>query len=84
MSSSSHSPHSPSRQLSTCRRQWTPSSTALVAWPWFRFDDTVVRTIAMAAQFDAAHDVTWDDLRVELIYPQDATAERFFPEQARQ
>ncbi len=50
----------------------------LVACPWFRVGDTVIRTIAIAARFDTAIDVTLDELRIELIYPQDATAERFF------
>jgi transcriptional regulator with XRE-family HTH domain len=50
----------------------------LVACPWFRVGDTVIRTIAIAARFDTATDVTLDELRIELIYPQDATAERFF------
>jgi hypothetical protein len=35
----------------------------------------------MVARFDAAADVTLDELRVELTYPQDAAAERFFREQ---
>lgn len=51
---------------------------ALVACPWFRVGDTVIRTIPIAARFDTAIDVTLDELRIELIYPQDATAERFF------
>jgi hypothetical protein len=50
----------------------------LVACPWFRVGETVIRTIAIAARFDTAVDVTLDELRIELIYPQDATAERFF------
>jgi transcriptional regulator with XRE-family HTH domain len=54
----------------------------LVVCPWFRVGDTVVRTIVMAARFDAAVAVTLDELRVELIYPQDPAAERFFREQA--
>jgi len=50
----------------------------LVACPWFRVGDTVIRTIAIAARFETAIDVTLDELRIELIYPQDATAEQFF------
>jgi hypothetical protein len=49
--------------------------------PWFRVGDNVIRTIGMVARFDAAADVTLDELRIELTYPQDAAAERFFREQ---
>jgi transcriptional regulator with XRE-family HTH domain len=52
-----------------------------VVCPWFRVGDNVIRTIGMVARFDAAADVTLDELRVELTYPQDAAAERFFREQ---
>ncbi len=52
----------------------------LVACPWFRVGDAVIRTIAIAARFDTAIDVALDELRIELIYPQDATAERYFRE----
>ena len=46
--------------------------------PWFRVGGQVVRTIAMVARFDHTDDVTLDELRVELMYPLDADAERFF------
>ena len=46
--------------------------------PWFRIDGRVVRTIALVARFDHIADVTLDELRVELMYPLDANAERFF------
>ena len=39
--------------------------------------DQVVRTMELTVRFDAALDVTVDALRVELIYPLDAVAERF-------
>jgi transcriptional regulator with XRE-family HTH domain len=55
---------------------------SLVACPWFRVGDTVIRTIVLAARFDTAVEVTLDELRIELIYPQDADAERFFREHA--
>jgi hypothetical protein len=32
----------------------------------------------MVVRFDAAADVILDELRIELTYPQDAAAERFF------
>ena len=48
--------------------------------PWFRIGDRVVRTIAMVARFDPIAEVTLDELRVELMYPLDDAAERFFRE----
>jgi hypothetical protein len=52
--------------------------TELVVCPWFRIGDTVIRTIGMAARFDPVAAVTLDELRVELFYPLDADADRFF------
>jgi transcriptional regulator with XRE-family HTH domain len=52
----------------------------VVVCPWFRSGDSVIRTFALAARFDTATDITLDELRIELIYPQDTTAERFFRE----
>ena len=37
-----------------------------------------MRTIAIVARFGHIGDVTLDELRVELMYPLDADAERFF------
>jgi transcriptional regulator with XRE-family HTH domain len=53
-----------------------------VVCPRFRLDGRVVRTITVAARFESAIDVTLDELRVELIYPEDADADRFFHERA--
>lgn len=50
----------------------------LVVCPWFIADGQVVRTMAIAARFDNAVDVTLDELRIELIYPLDDAAEEFF------
>jgi transcriptional regulator with XRE-family HTH domain len=50
----------------------------LLICPWFRVGDQIVRTIAMVARFDHPAEATLDELRVELMYPMDATAERFF------
>jgi transcriptional regulator with XRE-family HTH domain len=55
---------------------------SLVACPWFRVGDTVIRTVVLAAQFDTAVEVTLDELRIELVYPLDAVAERFFRQHA--
>ena len=46
--------------------------------PWFRIGGTVVRTIAMTARFDDTAEVTLDELRIELMYPLDDDADRFF------
>lgn len=50
----------------------------LAVCPTFRIGDQTVRTIAMVARFDWATDITLDELRVELMYPADADAERYF------
>jgi transcriptional regulator with XRE-family HTH domain len=50
----------------------------LVACPWFRVGDEMVRTMVLAGRFDGAVDITLDQLRIELVYPLDAAAERFF------
>lgn len=46
--------------------------------PRLRFGDQVISTISTIASFTAARDVTLEELRVELIYPADDAAERFF------
>jgi transcriptional regulator with XRE-family HTH domain len=51
---------------------------ALLVCPWFRVGDQVIRTIAMVARFDHPAEITLDELRVELLYPMDEDAERFF------
>jgi hypothetical protein len=51
--------------------------------PTFRIGDVEVRTVAMVARFDQPTDVTLDELRVELIYPLDDAAERFFRDSCR-
>ena len=56
-------------------------SPELVVCPWFRIGDHVVKTIGMAARFDPATDVTLDELRIELTYPLDPAADRFFRDQ---
>ena len=50
----------------------------LMACPWFRIGSTVVRTIAMTARFDHPSEVTLDELHIELMYPMDDDADRFF------
>jgi len=55
-----------------------PAESGLMVCPWFRVGEKVIRTIAMVARFDHVAEVTLDELRVELMYPADAAAERFF------
>ena len=38
----------------------------------------MIRTVTLTARVDTAVEITLDNLRIELIYPQDETAERFF------
>jgi hypothetical protein len=60
-----------------------PSSAGdLTVCPEFLVDGAVVRTISMVARFDLAADITLAELRVELMYPRDVDAERFFRESA--
>ncbi|MEX2619570.1 MAG: helix-turn-helix transcriptional regulator [Egibacteraceae bacterium] len=49
-----------------------------VICPRFRIDGALIRTITVAARFESVADVTLDEVRVELVYPEDETADRFF------
>jgi hypothetical protein len=51
---------------------------AVMVCPIFRIDGELVRTVAMVARFDQAAEITLDELRVELMYPFDDAADRFF------
>lgn len=55
-----------------------PAEAGFMVCPWFDISGTVVRTIAITARFDHIAEVTLDELRVELMYPLDGDAERFF------
>ena len=50
----------------------------LVACPHFRIGDQVIKTVSMVARFGTAREVTLDELRVELVFPQDEEGETFF------
>jgi len=54
----------------------------LMVCPWYRVDGQVIRTIGMVARFDPVAEVTLDDVRIELTYPLDDVAERFFRQAA--
>jgi len=55
-------------------------SSARVLCPHFRVGDQLVRTISVVAGFGSPLDVTLDELRLELIFPMDEPARRFFEE----
>jgi transcriptional regulator with XRE-family HTH domain len=55
----------------------TASSSSRVICPRFRIDGSLVRTITVAARFESVADITLDEVRVELIYPEDEPSERF-------
>lgn len=53
-----------------------------VICPRFRIDGREIRTITVAARFESVADITLDEVRVELIYPEDDVSEAFFREMA--
>lgn len=53
-------------------------SSSRVICPRFLIDGSLVRTITVAARFESVADITLDELRVELVYPEDEPSERFF------
>lgn len=53
-----------------------------VICPRFKFGERVVRTIGVVMRFDTAVEQTTSELRLELMFPADADAEKFFREQA--
>jgi transcriptional regulator with XRE-family HTH domain len=59
-----------------------PADPQILVCPWLRIGDRIIRTIAMVARFDHAAETTLDELRVELMYPADEVAERYFRSRA--
>ncbi len=55
-----------------------PTENGLVVCPHFRVGEKVIRTVGMVMRFDTAIELTLDELRLELTYPADETARRFF------
>jgi transcriptional regulator with XRE-family HTH domain len=49
-----------------------------VICPTFRFGDRRIRTIGMTMRFGPSRDVTLEELSVDVLYPRDDEAERFF------
>jgi transcriptional regulator with XRE-family HTH domain len=58
----------------------TPQRPApdLVLCPWYRVGDRIIKTIGVAAHFDATAEITLDELRIELSYPLDQISDDFF------
>lgn len=56
--------------------------SAPAVMPRLRIGGSLVQTISTIASFNAARDVTLDELHVELIYPADSAAEAFFRAEA--
>jgi transcriptional regulator with XRE-family HTH domain len=63
--------------VSDLPRRPADASTRVLC-PNVRVGDDLVRTISVVAQFSAPLDVTLDELRIELVYPADDHARRFF------
>lgn len=55
-----------------------PSRASAVIPALYRIGDEVLETITTVARFSAANHVGLNELRVELVYPVNATAERWF------
>ncbi len=53
-----------------------------VVCPRFKFGDRVVQTIGVVMRFDTAIEQTTSELRLELMFPADEDADRFFRERA--
>jgi transcriptional regulator with XRE-family HTH domain len=49
-----------------------------VICPTFRIDGQIVKTIGMTARFGPSRDVTLQELCIDMLYPRDDAAERFF------
>jgi transcriptional regulator with XRE-family HTH domain len=61
--------------------QRSEPSTSRVICPHFNLGGTTIRTITIAARFESVADITLDEIRVELTYPEDDTSEQFFRNQ---
>ena len=70
------------RYLRRVPRPLPDSSGAPVICPTFRIDGRTVRTIGMTMRFGPSRDVTLEELAVDVLFPRDEEAERFFAEAA--
>jgi transcriptional regulator with XRE-family HTH domain len=57
------------------------TEAGLTLCPAFRVGDQVIRTIGVVARFEPVAEVSVGELRIELTYPMDEVAERFFRRQ---
>ncbi|MEX2562676.1 MAG: helix-turn-helix transcriptional regulator [Nitriliruptoraceae bacterium] len=67
--------------LGSGSRRSEDSTTSRVICPHFNINGITIRTITVAARFESVADVTLDEIRVELTYPEDDIAERYFRQQ---
>ncbi len=58
-----------------------PTASPIIC-PRFRVGDRVIRGFTTVVRFEHAHEITISELRVELIFPMDDVADRFFRETA--
>lgn len=74
------------RAESHLREVPSPAPDALLDWPLvsprLRIGEHRIRTIATVMRFDAAVELTTDELRVELMFPADEPSDRYFRERA--
>jgi len=54
------------------------ASGELVVCPTFRIGNQLVRTVGMTLRFGPSRDVTLEELSVDVLYPRDEAADRFF------
>jgi transcriptional regulator with XRE-family HTH domain len=62
----------------------TAASSEMVLCPHLLIQGQVIKTLSMVARFGNTRELTLDELRVELMLPQDAEAEAFFRGLARE
>lgn len=66
------------RYLEGVPRPPSDASGELVVCPTFRIGGELVRTVGMTLRFGPSRDVTLEELSVDVLYPRDEVAERFF------
>lgn len=64
--------------LENVPRPPTDATGELVLCPTFRIGNQLVRTVGMTLRFGPSRDVTLEELSVDVLYPRDESADRFF------
>jgi hypothetical protein len=57
-----------------------PTAGSSAVMPRFRVDGKELETLAVLARFGTSHDITVAELRVQMLFPADDAAERYFRE----